>query len=115
MEPVGTPVRSQRAAVRRDILRRLREHSSTIHMLISRWDCSRKLWGGIYAGTRPDGSTFTQFWRWRTLADYPENDPVTLRRNARLLRGEASRLLHLAVYLDEEATTAEAIREAGAS
>lgn len=116
----GTPVRSERAKVRRQILIALRDVVSTLRWLITVWNVGRQQWGGDYASPslRPDGVPYTQGWRWRLWHEYPENNPADLRRAAGVLRAIASTLLNLAADIAGEVdaageAAAERARQAG--
>lgn len=107
----GTPVRSERASVRREVLQMLRYVIGALRTLVSHWDVGRQYWDGAerYASERlrDDGKPWSQPWRWRLWGEYRENDPGRMRQDARTLRELSNDLLALAERLDYEATKAQ--------
>jgi len=110
LQDPGQPVRSERAKVRRDLLKVLRTVASEVRLLVSLWDSSRRVWGvGHYASDtlRPDGRPYAQGWRWRLWHEYPENNPTDLRRTAARLRNLANHLNQLAAEIGHEMVEAQ--------
>lgn len=102
----GTPVRSERARVRRAVLRDLREIADGLRGLINVWDVGRRIWDGHNyreAGTRWAVS------RWRRWGEYPENNPARLRASAARARSLGAWLRTMADELEDCARDAEAV------
>jgi hypothetical protein len=98
----GTPVRSERAGVRRAVLLALREVAESLRVIISTWNNGRQVWdGGRYRPTR--GGLLSQPWRWRRWGEYPENNPIVLAQHAERLHQLGSAMITLSVQLSEQA------------
>lgn len=105
----GTRVKSERAAIRRDILRELRFLASAMHSLIGGWaETARWYDGRKYRAVGKHATILrAQSWRWRRWGEYRENDPTRMRADAEWLRGIAGRAYALAERLDVNAHVAD--------
>ena len=105
---IGKPARSERANVRRDVLRALRDVASMLRILITTWSCDRRVYD---EKGRIDEDGRVQHWHWRRWEEFPENNAGTMREHARWLHHLASRLSDIAIRLSNEADAVKAIEQ----